>query len=38
MTTLINEMMRRDVRYGLATLCVGGGLGTSVIVEKHPRG
>jgi len=38
MTTLIHEMMRRDVRYGLATLCVGGGLGTSVIVEKHQRG
>jgi acetyl-CoA C-acetyltransferase len=33
-TTLIHEMMRRDVRYGLATLCVGGGLGTSVILEK----
>ncbi|HDZ89208.1 MAG TPA: thiolase family protein [Deltaproteobacteria bacterium] len=34
MTTLIHEMMRRDVHYGLATLCVGGGLGTSIIVEK----
>ena len=34
MTTLIHEMLRRDARYGLATLCVGGGLGTSIIVEK----
>ncbi len=34
MTTLIHEMLRSDIRYGLATLCVGGGLGTSVIVEK----
>ena len=34
MTTLIYEMRRRNSRYGLSTLCVGGGLGTSVIVEK----
>lgn len=33
LTTLIHEMRRRDVRYGLATLCVGGGQGASVIVE-----
>ncbi len=32
-TTLVHEMRRRGVRYGLATLCVGGGQGASVIVE-----
>lgn len=31
--TLINEMRRRQVRYGLATMCVGGGQGTAVIYE-----
>lgn len=35
MTTLVHEMKRRDdVRYGLATLCVGVGQGAAVIVEK----
>lgn len=33
LTTLIHEMHKRSVRYGLATLCVGGGQGASVIVE-----
>ena len=32
--TLIYEMMKRDSKYGLATLCIGGGMGTSVIVER----
>jgi acetyl-CoA C-acetyltransferase len=33
--TLIYEMMKReDVKKGLATLCIGGGMGTAVIVEK----
>ncbi len=32
-TTLVHEMRRRSVRYGLATLCVGGGQGASVILE-----
>jgi acetyl-CoA C-acetyltransferase len=32
--TLLHEMKRRDVRYGLATLCAGGGMGTAVIVER----
>ena len=31
--TLLYEMQRRDSKYGLATLCIGGGMGTSVIVE-----
>lgn len=33
-TTLIHEMVRRGVRYGLATICVAGGLGVSVIFEN----
>jgi acetyl-CoA C-acetyltransferase len=33
--TLIYEMMRRpEAKKGLATLCIGGGMGTAVIVEK----
>jgi len=32
--TLIDELERRDLRRGLATLCVGGGMGVSTIVER----
>jgi acetyl-CoA C-acetyltransferase len=32
--TLIYEMIKRDSKYGLATLCIGGGQGTSLIVER----
>jgi len=32
-TTLVHEMRRRSVRFGLATLCVGGGQGASLILE-----
>jgi len=32
--TLIHEMQKRDSRYGLATLCIGGGQGTALIVER----
>ena len=32
--TLIFEMIKRDSKYGLATLCIGGGMGTSLIVER----
>ena len=32
--TLIDELHRRDLRYGMATLCVGGGMGIATIVEK----
>ncbi len=31
--TLLHEMRRRNVRYGLATLCGGGGLGMAMIIE-----
>jgi acetyl-CoA C-acetyltransferase len=32
--TLLYEMERRNNKYGLATLCAGGGMGTTVIVER----
>jgi acetyl-CoA acetyltransferase family protein len=32
--TLIHEMLRRKTRYGLATICVAGGLGVSTIFEN----
>ncbi|MDD7718256.1 MAG: acetyl-CoA C-acetyltransferase [Eubacteriaceae bacterium] len=32
--SLIYEMKRRDAKTGLATLCIGGGMGTTVIVER----
>lgn len=35
LVSLIHEMMKRDVRVGLATLCIGGGQGTSLIVERE---
>jgi acetyl-CoA C-acetyltransferase len=34
-TTLLYEMERRDVRLGLATLCVGGGLGMAMAIERE---
>ncbi|WP_432667436.1 thiolase family protein [Wukongibacter baidiensis] len=33
-TTLLHEMKRRDSKYGLATLCIAGGLGLTTIFEK----
>jgi acetyl-CoA C-acetyltransferase len=32
--TLLNEMKRRNVQYGLATECVGGGMGGAIVVER----
>jgi acetyl-CoA C-acetyltransferase len=32
--TIIDELERRDQRYGLVTLCVGGGMGIATIVER----
>ena len=32
--TLVDELEARDLRYGLATLCVGGGMGVATIVER----
>lgn len=34
LTTLLYEMRRRNVQRGLATLCIGGGMGTALIVER----
>jgi acetyl-CoA C-acetyltransferase len=33
LVTLLHEMQRRQVRYGLATLCIGGGQGVAMIVQ-----
>ena len=32
--TLVDELHRREQRYGLATLCVGGGMGIATIIER----
>ncbi|MFJ1601628.1 acetyl-CoA C-acetyltransferase [Streptomyces sp. NPDC088261] len=32
--TLVDELERQDMRYGLATLCVGGGMGVATVVER----
>lgn len=34
LATLLREMQRRDARYGLETLCIGGGQGIAAIFEK----
>lgn len=34
LTTLLHEMKRRDVRYGLATMCIGVGQGIATVVER----
>ncbi len=34
LVTLIHEMIRQDVKKGLATLCIGGGQGISMLVER----
>ncbi len=35
MTRLLNELERRDLRYGLETMCCGGGLGTATIIDRE---
>ncbi|RKN38934.1 acetyl-CoA C-acetyltransferase [Streptomyces hoynatensis] len=32
--TLVDELERRELRYGLATLCVGGGMGIATVIER----
>jgi acetyl-CoA C-acetyltransferase len=32
--TLMDELERRELRYGLATLCIGGGMGIATIIER----
>jgi acetyl-CoA C-acetyltransferase len=34
LVTLLHEMRKRDVHKGLATLCIGGGLGVTTTVER----
>ena len=36
--TLIHEMIKRDVEYGLASLCIGGGMGTAIILKRNRKG
>ena len=35
LVTLLHEMQKRDAKKGLATLCIGGGMGCSTIVERY---
>jgi acetyl-CoA C-acetyltransferase len=35
LVTLLHEMQKRDVRKGLATLCIGGGMGIAMCVERR---
>ena len=35
LTTLLYEMKRQNVKKGLATLCIGGGMGTALVVERN---
>jgi acetyl-CoA C-acetyltransferase len=32
--TLLHEMKKREIDYGLASLCIGGGMGTAIIVKN----
>ena len=34
LTTLVYEMQKRDAKHGLASLCIGGGMGTAMILER----
>ena len=34
LVTLLHEMERRDAKQGLATLCIGGGMGIAMCVER----
>ena len=35
LTTLLHEMGRRDAKKGLATLCIGGGMGVAMCLERN---
>jgi acetyl-CoA C-acetyltransferase len=35
LTSLVYEMNRRDLKTGLATLCIGGGMGTAIVLERE---
>ncbi|MCX6004121.1 MAG: acetyl-CoA C-acyltransferase, partial [Chloroflexi bacterium] len=34
LVTLIHEMQRRNLKHGLATMCIGGGMGIAMVVER----
>ena len=34
LVTLIHELIKRDGKYGLATLCIGGGMGEAIIIKR----
>jgi len=34
LVTLVHEMIKRDVKKGLATLCIGGGMGIAMCIER----
>jgi acetyl-CoA C-acetyltransferase len=36
LATLAREMVRRDARYGLETMCIGGGQGLAAVFERIP--
>ena len=35
LVTLVHEMQKREVKKGLATLCIGGGMGIAMCVERN---
>jgi acetyl-CoA C-acetyltransferase len=35
LTTMLREMERREARYGLETICIGGGQGIAAVFERH---
>jgi acetyl-CoA C-acetyltransferase len=35
MVTLLHEMQKRGAKKGLATLCIGGGMGIAMCVERN---
>jgi acetyl-CoA C-acetyltransferase len=37
LVTLLHEMKRREAKYGLATLCIGGGMGEALVVERSHK-
>lgn len=37
LVTLLHEMIKKDVEYGLATLCIGGGMGEALIIQRDER-
>ena len=38
LATLARELCRRDARYGLETMCIGGGQGLAAVFERIPSG